>query len=109
MNQPEDDSMLILKEKLRKLNETDQVLACLSEKGNHHTILQWRLKELMKKQDDEKVIDHKTFQWILSDVEILECILCSGYVENHRYKTAPYRGNLYSLSFLYFSVIIFCT
>ncbi|XP_066928752.1 uncharacterized protein [Clytia hemisphaerica] len=79
------DPIQTLMEKLRSLKETGEVLACLSEKENHHTFLQWRLKELMTKQPDEKVVDCQTFDWILSDVEILEYLLCSGYVQNNRW------------------------
>ena len=65
-------------------NDFGDVLDCINDKEFSLNLLHWRLLSLMKKQSDEQLSDEKIFQEVVVN-EFLELLLCSGYVQDHRY------------------------
>lgn len=71
-------------EKIENMHNAKEVQKVVEK--NTLTLLQWRLKNLIEKhtENNPSLSDSATIRWILSDVDMLELLLNSGYVSDHR-------------------------
>ena len=83
-NEHLDKMVQALTKELEKAGDVEHLLKCISNEDYNLNLLQWRLQHLMTKQTDENIADLQIFECLISDVEILELLLCSGYVQDHR-------------------------